>query len=94
MDRNKLYTVVALRFPWRDRLRILFGREAVVRIATRTDVPVHTAESVTEVQVPLLFDPRVELTAEREEPPTRPGPVFLGYERCARSETLLRGSGR
>jgi hypothetical protein len=104
MDRieHRLFTVVTHTFTWRDRLRLLFGRELKVRVETTTDVEVRKAEGRSEVTVAPIIRPRPAKRLPYSNGPRRDpftyqegdesDPLFLEYSRRERGALLLRRS--
>lgn len=101
MDRPQLFSVVTFTLPWRERLRVLFGREVRVRVETTTDVQVSTAEGRSDVSVAPLFPPRAPkkgaatLRSVRRDPSIyqegdEADPRFLDFSRRGRSSLYLR----
>lgn len=52
---NKITSHITFELPWRDRLRVLFGRTVHVRVETETNVEVRTASAKSGVTVDPIF---------------------------------------
>lgn len=102
MDQPQLFSVVTFTLPWRERLRVLFGREIRVRVETTTDVQVQKAEGRSDVSVAPIFPPRpekAEAITTRSRPKRDPfvyregdeaDPRFLDFSRRGLSSLYLR----